>query len=96
MHFANQGHRNGGLLAAFGPVATIGALGLTVFLGPNVYPPFEPMVWQALVARYDYQAAMWLSWGIKIASYPAVYVILRLAIMAGLMSLSAWAARRLM
>lgn len=95
MYRSPQPH-GGGLPSAFGPVATIASLGLTIFIGPKVYPPFEPMVWQELTARYDYQISIWLSWAIEIASYPATYVILRLAIMAGFMSLSAWAARRLM
>ena len=96
MMMPHQHGRGGGLQSAFGPVATIGALGLTVFIGPSAFPPFEPMVWQALSSKYDYQIASWLTWAIGIASYPATYVILRLALMAGFLSLSAWAARRLM
>lgn len=89
-------NRGGGLQSAFGPVATIASLCLTVFIAPEVFPTLEPMIWQALTNQYDYQIASWLAWAIKIASYPATYVILRLAIMAGFMSLSAWAVRRLM
>lgn len=88
--------RGGGLQSAFGPVATIASLCLTVFIAPEVHPLFETIVWQALMSRYDYQTATWLAWAIKIAVWPATYVILRLAIMAGFMSLSAWAVRRLM
>lgn len=94
--YHNPSHRGGGLQTAFGPVATIASLCLTVFIAPEVHPVFEPTVWHALVSRYDFQTASWLAWAIKIAVWPATYVILRLAIMAGLMSLSAWAARRLM
>ncbi|MEM9128912.1 MAG: hypothetical protein AAGA97_04240 [Pseudomonadota bacterium] len=95
MYPASQ-NRGGGLQSALGPVATISSLCLTVFIAPEVHPVFEPMIWQALVSRYDFQIASWLAAAIKIAVWPATYVILRLAIMAGFLSLSAWAARRLM
>ncbi|MEL6375889.1 MAG: hypothetical protein AAFQ04_01675 [Pseudomonadota bacterium] len=89
-------NRGSGLQSAFGPVATIASLCLSVFIAPKVYPALEPRVWQALIGQYDHHTASWLAWVIKIASYPATYVILRLAIMAGFMSLSTWAVRRLM
>lgn len=89
-------NRGGGLQSAFGPVATIASLCLAIFIAPEVHPVFEPMIWQALVSRYDFQIASWLALAIKIAVWPATYVILRLVIMAGLMSLSAWGVRRLM
>ncbi|MEQ6249897.1 hypothetical protein ABMC89_13465 [Sulfitobacter sp. HNIBRBA3233] len=87
--------RGGGLQAAFGPVATIGALGGAVFVGPSMYPALEPLVWHALSSQYDYQTASWLSKAMQISSYPATYVILRLAILAALQTASVWAVRRL-
>lgn len=85
-----------GLPAAFGPLATITALLGTVFVGPSIWPVFEPTVLSSLTSQYDYQTAFWLAWGIRIGTFPLCYSVLRVALMAGFMALTAFSAKRLM
>ena len=94
----HQSPRRGssGLSAAFNPLATLSALLGAIFVGPSIWPAIEPTVWQFLTSQYDHDTAFWLAWCIRIGTFPLAFTLIRLALLIGFTSLTAFTARRLM
>lgn len=90
------GRSAGGLPAAYGPLANITALVGTVFVAPSIWPAIEAIVLGILVTQYSHQTAILLAWCMRIASFPACYYLLKAALLAAIIALTAFTTKRLM
>ena len=90
-----HGQRHGGLIGVFGPLASLVALGATVFLAPSVWPAIEVPVTAKLIELYGWNTAYWLGWLVHVLTYPATFFVIRIGLIGVLTAISAYATNRL-
>ena len=96
MMHPHHGHAGGNaFMGAIAPLASIIAIGGTVYFTPQVAPHIEGPAFAWLSRNYSPETVFWLFWGVKIGLYPLAFLALRTGLIAAFMSCALFFARRL-